>query len=297
MALVAFDLDNTLGFFYHIAPVGHLFSLDLLDNSETRGLNPNFQIPPRVRAAMARAEERFVEKILERQHLMRIILRPNLDAMLRPILHAKHLGRVRSVCIYSNAANPFSLTLAKKLIERIYRAPNLFCALVDATHRVRATDLKTIKHGEPIKTFTTIKAIFKRLCKYPLTIQPSDVIFVDERRPKHAVSAMEPEGLIYIQPNEYMPAVPRGHKGEILKLALECLIHEGLMTDEEYLNSSVFHCLKRKYINQRIRAIGNFHDLLEFIGEEMASADEVAKPFQNDTKALRQDLIRAIGRF
>lgn len=297
MALVAFDLDNTLGFFFHVAPVGHLFSLDLLENSETRGLNPNFQIPQRVRAAMARAEERFVEKLLDRQHLLRIILRPNLDAMIRPVMNAKYLGRVRSVCIYSNAANSFSLTLAKKLIERTYRAPNLFCALVDATHRIRVNDLKTMKHGEPIKTFSTLKAIFKRLCKYPLTIRPSNIVFIDERRPKHDLAALEPEGLTYIQPTEYMPVVPRGHKGEILKLALECMIQEGLMTDEEYLNSSVFHCLKRKYINQRIRAIGNFHDLLEFIGEEMAESDDVAKPFQNDTKALRQDLIRAIARF
>lgn len=296
MALVAFDLDNTLGFFYHVAPVGHLFSLDLLDNSETRGLNPNFHISPRIRAALKRVEERFIEKLLERQHLLRTILRPNLDAMLRPVIQAAQVGRIRSICMYSNAANSFSLKLAKTIIERQYGVSNLFCALVDATHPIRSADLKTIKYGEPIKTFATLRSIFRKLCGYPLPIQPSNIIFIDERRPKHDIAVMEPEGLTYIQPSEYMPILPRGHKGEIIKMALECLIEEGLMTDEEYLQSSVFQCLKRKYINQRIRPIGNFHDLLDFIGEEVADSDKVAKPFINDTKTLRQQLIRAIGR-
>ena len=297
MALVAFDLDNTLGFFDHIAPVAHFMSAETLENGWFRALNPNFYLSPELKERMARAEDNFVDLLLERPHLLRLIFRPNLDAIIRCIITNKLQGRIARVCIYSNTLNTFTMRIATKLIEQVYGAPGLFCAAVDATHPIRAADYEAMPYGEPLKTLRVLKGIFRRLCGYPLHIRAKDVIFIDERHVKHALERYEHEGLTYLKPSPYFPAVPKSHKKEILDLMFKALEKEDLLFDIEYFSSSIFRCLKRRSDNNRIQAIGTFGELIEFVKDEIDLAGtQRVLTFKDDTKEIRRTLLRAFSK-
>lgn len=297
MALVAFDLDNTLGFFDHIAPIAHFLSVETLENAWFKALNPNFHLSPELKERLLRAENNFIAYLADRPHLLRIIFRPNLDAMIRIIINNKLQGRISKVCIYSNTLNTFTMTVAVKLIERIYRVPGLFCAAVDATHYIRAGDYVAMPHGEPLKTFGVLKAIFRRLCGHRLPIRPNEVVFIDERFVKHALDKYEHDGLTYLKPTAYFPAVPKSHKKEVLELMFKALEKEDLLLDIEYLSSSVFRCLKRRSVNDRIQSIGTFGELLEFVADEIEFAGtQRVLPFKDDTKEIRRTLLRAFAK-
>lgn len=298
MAYIGFDLDNTLGVFYHVAAAGHFFSQDIFDNSETLQLNPNFHLSSSLRKRLAAAEERFLRQIAIRPHLVNEILRPNLDALIRPVLQGRIYGKVRAVCIYSNTINTFSMKLAKMLIEDRYKAPGLFCACVDATDSLRERDFHTEKgrSAEPKKTYPVLKGIFKTLCHVRSSIPPSKIIFVDDRKVPHAIKTSEADGLTYIKPVAYNPIISREHKKEIMYILLETLSAEELLNDDEYLKSSIFRCLKRPYFNEKITVIGNFGDLLQYVADEIAASWKEPMKFKDDGKTLRQELIRGLGR-
>lgn len=298
MSYVGFDLDNTLGYVYHVMPVAHFISVETMENSAFKRLNPGFRLSRRLRNALYKAEANFIQKIMARQHLIEVILRPNLDAMMRPVLNGIRTGRVRGVAIYSNTENTFSMRLAVALIEARYDFPGLFCAAVDATNPIRAPDYERIVGGEPLKTYRVLRSIFSKFCEQRRgsPIMPHNIIFVDERPMKHAVSLAEKDGLLYIKPSVYAPRIPRSHKKEILRLMLDVLHEEGLLYDAEYIESCVFNCLKPIYGTTRKVPIGNFNDLLNHAAQEIMMAGEEAIPFVDDTVALRRGIIRGLAR-
>lgn len=300
MSYVAFDLDNTLGYFYHVMPVAYFFSAETLENSSYKRYNPSFKLSPTLKVKMAIAEAAYIKKIAERQHLVNVILRPNLDALIRPILQGRLTGRVRSVVIYSNNDNNFVLKLAKTLIEAKYNAPGLFTALVDATHPIRVADQERAVAGEPAKTYRTLKVIFRKLCGAFLPLAAHNIIFIDERPKKHDVTNAEPDGLTYIQPTVYAPEIPRVHKREIFKLLIDVLEEQGLFQDPEYLDSPLFHCMRQTYVEGtgtgRFGPIDEFHEMAHHAAQEIAVAGEQAVPFVDDTAALRRGLLRALAR-
>lgn len=279
MAFVAVDLDNTLGYFEHLVPIGEFF----------------FGATGHLAGRVARAEARFFASVAERQHLVTTILRPNLDAMMRPILAARRVGKLRAMVIYSNSTSGFCLRLAKTLIEDRYDTP-LFCALIDATDPIRKSDVKVIKHGEPLKTLGVLRKAFKIYCGIQQPIHANQVIFIDERPVRHDIAMDEKDGLTYIQPTPYRPTVPLSHKKELFGLLMQALVEEELLGDPEYLDSPVFHCLKQSWYTRRRRVITNIRDLMEFADEEMARAGH-GEPFKADTRALRQQLLRGLGRY
>lgn len=298
MSYIAFDLDNTLAYLFHVSPVAHFISVETMENSAHKAMNPGFRLSRRLRNALYQAEANFIQKIMARQHLVKTILRPNLDAMMRPVLNGIRTGRVRGVALYSNTENTFSMRLAIALIEARYDWPGLFCAAVDATNPIRAPDRERIVAGEPLKTYKVLKSIFTRFCggANGLPIMPHNTIFVDERPMKHAVSLAEKDGLLYIQPTVYSPSIPRTHKKEILRLLLDVLHEEGLLYDAEYIESSVFNCMRRIYGTRRSVPIDSFNDLLNHVAQEIMMAGEEAIPFKDDTVALRRGFIRGLAR-
>lgn len=295
MALFAFDLDNTLAFAEHLVPFGEFLSVATLNNLCSQHMNGPLRISKRLAARLARAEQRFIATVADRQHLVNTILRPNLDALMRPILVNHRAGKVRGVVIYSNSASSFCLHLVATLIEQRYQTPGLFCDLVDAGDPIRKHDYERLSRGQPLKTYRVARAIFKR-CGAHTPFGPQNIVFVDERLQRHAIEAQVADGLTYIQPTVYAPTVPNAQKKELFTLLVETLAAEGLLADTEYLNSPVFHCLKNFWGTKRWRAIANFGDLMEFAAE---SLDRVGSgiPFTDDTKALRRQLLRALGRY
>jgi hypothetical protein len=300
MSYVAFDLDNTLGYFYHIMAVAPFLSAETLENWSYMRHNSGFKLSPSLKAKLKKAEAAYIDAVLERPHLIQILLRPNIDAMMRPILTGRQNGRVRSVVIYSNTDNAFAIRLAVRLLEARYGVRDLFCGTVDATHPIRKPDYAQIEGGEPLKTFPVLRSIFRRLCKVALPIKPHEVIFIDERPKRHALTNYEPEGLTYIQPTVYAPKLPQAHKKEIFKLLLDVLDAQGLLRDDEYMNSRIFKCMRQSYVSgngtRRFTPIDGFHELAAHAAHEIAVAGAEAIPFKDDTVALRRAILRALAK-
>lgn len=300
MSYVAFDLDNTLGYFYHVMPVASFLSAETLENNAFMRHNVTFRLSTSVKAKMAKAEVAFLKKLIERPHLAKIILRPNIDALMRPVLTGLQNGRVRGVAIYSNTENTFAMRVGQALLEARYGVKNIFCAAVDATNPIRKSDRERMEDQEPLKTYPTLKAIFRKFCGARVPLLPRHFIFVDERPKRHVIANFESEGLTYIQPTVYSPEVPRPHKKEIFKLLLDVLEEQGLMADTEYMESCVFRCMREQvvggYPQHRYSFIDNFQDLASLVAQEIAVAGADPVPFKDDTVDLRRNMLRALAR-
>ena len=244
MALVAFDLDNTLGYFSHVGVWADWFSLDNLTNQFNLTLNPKFKIVPGLQEKLRAAEKLYIQKILENEEIMKSTLRPNLDAMILPLIAAKKEGKIRAICIYSNTWNTFTPILGKILIERLYNCENLFDCVVDASHPIRKHDWANRLQGSQIKTFYVLKSIFKKLCGIKGSIKPCDILFVDERLEKHEIYAQESAGLTYLKPTEYLPNVSKNVLNSVYNIGFKVLEESGLLNNNIYLQSDIFHCLK-----------------------------------------------------
>ena len=290
MALVAFDLDNTLGYFSHVGVWADFFSVHTLENSLNSILNPKFKLSDTLRQTLSRAEKLYMDKILNSKSILNTTLRPNLDAMIKPLIKAKKEGKIRAICIYSNTWNTFSVHLGKVLIESIYKSPNLFDAVVDASHPIRKDDWGLRDQGHQIKTFGVLKSIFRDLCNVKGEINPSDVLFVDERETKHVIQESENSGLVYLKPSVYLPNVPMPVLKEVLHIGLEVLKETGLYNNETYLNSDVFHCLKYGgwHRNNEFIPIGDMYELLEIVESLLKSLENRGVAFINDTKYINK---------
>lgn len=295
MALVAFDLDNTLGYFSHVGVWADFFSLENLENPFNLSLNPKFKLSKELREKLRGAEKLYIKKILESELIVKSILRPNLDAMILPLIAAKKQGKIRAICIYSNTWNTFTPGLGKALIETLYNCENLFDCVVDASHPIRAADWSNRLQGNQIKTFQVLKSIFRQLCGVKGSIKESDVLFVDERLEKHAISSSESKGLIYLKPTEYLPKLQMSLLKKVFNIGIEVLEESGLFKDTHYLESDVFHCIKFgpwDKINIYI-PVQNIFELIQIAEENLRASALVGHDFVDDT----DDIIQCINRF
>jgi hypothetical protein len=288
MALVAFDLDNTLGYFEHIGPWAEFFSVETLENQFNSDINPKFYLSDSLRRKLRRAERRFVEKVLLHPRLLETVLRPNLDAMIHPLIKGKRDGTVRAVCIYSNTWNTFSVHAAKQMIETLYRSPGFFDAVVDASHPLRDPDWHGRRQGEQVKTFKVLRQIFRVLCGVRGTIQRRDVLFVDDRPMKHLLQEDEREGLTYLKPSEFFPRIKEAVKAEAFRLGMETLEEEGLLEDRDYLESDVFRCLKYGDTFNSFVPISNVGELLKLVEENIRRSGQRWVTFNDDTYEIRR---------
>jgi hypothetical protein len=285
MALIAFDLDNTLGYFSHVGVWADFFSIETLENQFNLSLNPKFKLTPALRKLLKTTEKLYIKKILENEEIVKSILRPNLDAMILPLIQSKKAGNIKAICIYSNSWNTFTPILGKALIEALYNCENLFDCVVDASHPIRAADWLNNTQGNQIKTFNVLKLIFRKLCKVKGPIKESDVLFVDERSEKHEISSSESNGLTYLKPTEYLPRLSMPLLKKVFNIGIEVLEETGLFKSSEYLESDIFHCIKfgpwgadNKYI-----PIQNIYDLIQISEESLRGSALVGHEFADDS--------------
>jgi hypothetical protein len=196
----------------------------------------------------------------------------------------------------SNTWNTFSMRLAKELIETLYQCPGLFCTLVDATHSIRIPDWKRVEHGEPVKTYRGLRAIFQKLCGVRHSIRQSDIIFIDERVHPHDVKREVQHGLTYIQPSEYSPVFSNRIRQEIRRVGYLALEQEGLLRNPAFLASDLCFCIKIAY-DLTLTPIASAVDLLAYIETAIHRENTVGVPFKDDTLTLRRKLIHALSKF
>jgi len=298
MSLVAFDLDNTLGYFDLIAPWGEMFSLELLENSVNLQNNPGFHLTTKVRILMREMEKKFIEIVESTPIFMDTLLRPNLDALLVPLIRAKRVKQVRAVCIYSNSSSIFKLKFAKLVIEHKYRCPGFFDCLVDSVHPIRNYDWRKREDGryEPLKTFATLKRIFKDLCGVKSIISPEDILFVDDRNPKHHLANDEKFGLTYLKPTAFSPPISQMIYDEFYSKVMLTFHKMGAFNDIDYISSHVFDCVKYDvYSKEKTRLHGMFQ-LLRYIEHSMEDRSTRPTDFKDDSKKIQYTIAKFLVR-
>jgi hypothetical protein len=284
MGLVAFDLDNTLGSFDVIGPWANFFSVETLENDRNKII-----FSKTLEARLRAAEDLLIEKIKGNKELLEKLFRPNLDALIIPLVKAKKSGKVRAVCMYSNTTCTFAMYFAKRIIEERYACPGFFDCLVDATHPIRKYDWEQNKVDkiQPLKTFIGLKKIFKTLCGITGTIQPTDILFVDDRVEKHHLAQEERDGLVYLQVSGYVPNVSKSVRGHMYLMGLQTLLEKDLTNDPEYLLSDVFHKSDT----------GGFFSLLEDTAKAIMSPYFPPQPFKEDSMKIRRVITTFLTRF
>lgn len=289
MACVAFDLDNTLGYFSHIGVFADFFSVDNLENNFNKILNPKFKLEPELRAKLRAAAKLYIQKISEDPEIAETILRPNLDALILPVIQGKRSKKIRSVCIYSNTWNSFAIEMGKEIIEAKYKCKGLFDAIVDASHAIRKDDWLNRSQGHQIKTFKVLKAIFQDLCGVKGTINPSHIIFVDEREEVHEIAK---SSVNYLKPTEFLPKVSKTILDKIFSAGLDCLEKTGLANSPLYLESDIFHCIKFGdwgKINTFV-PINNFDELIQIAKDNLYASGLYGYRFIDDTDEINEFL-------
>lgn len=287
--LVAFDLDNTLGCFDGIYPWGHFFSVDELENDVN---SLEIDTPPSLKGRLKKAERLFIEKIREYRALFSVILRPNLDALIKPLIRAKRIGTVRAICIYSNTSSTFTMYFAKQVIEEMYGCPGFFDCMVDATDPIRKYDWEQSKESsQPLKTFLVLKRIFKEYCGVNNTITPDRILFVDDRKERHHLTNEEKNGLTYLQVTPYVPDITSRMREMIYTIGLEVLLETNLVDYPPYLFSNIFETKREKRTASGKRAtadIKGMFDMLEYTETVVLSPWSRPIDFSDDTAAIRR---------
>ena len=267
MAYVAFDLDNTLGWFELTNIFSYFWSPEILPESDVP------QISPRLKTILYRTRKLFAESLLKRRDLLFFVLRPSLKEWI-PLLKKAYTDKVlKKAIIYSNTSNNFSMELAKHLIEHHFRIPGFFSVLADIYHPLRAADYPlyeshygTYGHNqyyiEPLKQYDTLVKMFKPGPKE--NIKPSQVLFLDDRYPKHKLENMEPYGLTYLLVDQYRPKVTKSIKKDLVNLALTAIKNTGLLSNAEYLHSDF--CMQDIVFPSGVqRRVRGFPDLLTMV--------------------------------
>ena len=314
-AYVAFDLDNTLGFFELTNPLAYLWSPEHLSNPEQSAPNSPLTMSPRLRAKLRRARDWFASAVASNEELLWLILRPNLHAIFDPLVAAWRDGRVKAVVIYSNTSVTYSMELGKALIEHAWRAPGLIRAAADHWSPLRKADrsnhseVAPVKYEEPLKTVQTLRALFRKAAAptrraqagRPVPLIPlKRILFVDDRSPKHALSAQEAGGLTYLVPTHYVPpaaAASVATRQLLFALAIEAMNRAGLLRDREYLHSGFCH-RHIPYDWSKLHPIRNCVDLLQWVWGEIETVElsHGRRAWKDDTAHLAEVTERFLQR-
>jgi hypothetical protein len=282
-AFVAFDLDSTLGSFDPVGPWSGLFSVETLENGERR-----IPLTPALKRRLRAAESLFIEKVKADKKMMNLIFRPNLDALMTPLIKAKRAGKVRAGCIYSNTFETFTMYFAKRIIEERYAYPGFFDCLVDSTHPIRKYDWdqNKVDNKQPLKTFHGLKKIFKTLCGVKEDIPPESILFVDDRSVKHHLEAEEKNGLTYLQVAAYVPDFSEGIRKRAYIMGLEVLLETNLVDCPEFLSSKIF----------QTDDSNDLFSYLKLIEGDMQVPFQPPKAFKSDTGHIRRTVLAFLFR-
>lgn len=286
MACVAFDLDETIGNFQAIGILANLWSVDDLNTPEQLQGNP-FTPSRDLKTKLERVKETFANYILRDKNLLDMIIRPNIGELFEPLLAAKRSKHLKTMIIYSNTGNKFSVELAERLLEQMF-GPNLFSLKADWWHPLRRAD-KVVVQGEVIthKRIETLQLLFQKALKTKKSIPLGNILFIDDRSPRHTLIQQVPQGLSYLVPTAFHPTIPVKQKDHLLFMAFAAMEQHGLFENPEYLQSKfcnrTIHVsyppmppVKIKGVIELFRAVGTL-----FMDVEGA-------PWQPDSAALRK---------
>jgi hypothetical protein len=132
--------------------------------------------------------------------------------------------------------------LAEYLLEQMFATPKLFSVKADWWHPLRTADRVTIR-GEHImhKRIETLQLLFQKGLKSKKKIPLGNILFVDDRVPRHTLIQQIPDGLTYLVPTPFQPTIPLKQKEYIVFMAFAAMQQHGLLENREYLDSRFCH--------------------------------------------------------
>ena len=298
-AYAGFDVDMTLGFFELTNPLALFWSPELLENGATENGHP--PLSARLRARLAAARKHFADYLLNFPELLVFVLRPNISVLLIPLLKLRQAKKLKAVVLYSNTGVTYSLELAKQLLEGLFHVYGLIGAAADIWHPFRVAD-EVPETDEPLKRFETLvrllRAASSKKSGPTLPISPEQVVFVDDRQPRHALAAEEAHGLTYIVPTPFFSHPSKDAKKEILALALLALEGQGLLENEEYLSSPFCNRIVASAKTSRQKEIHGFESLKKLVEEELErGVGRYAGKWQDDTAELSAAMDAFVAKF
>jgi hypothetical protein len=212
--------------------------------------------------------------------------------MILPLLKAKHT--VKSVIIYSNTGVTYSMELAKYLIEHKYNCPGFIQLMADHWHPLRVADRPRYvpegRYVQPEKTIKTLQVLFRSVTR--VAPSPSEILFVDDRNPKHKLEAQEAEGLTYIVPKAFYPTITIDERRRILFIAFESLQRCGVF-NEEYMASGFCNRNIPYHHTKKLR-IDGFPALLGFVWRQVLGIEDRVWTEDTDLKQQFQKYLEKV---
>jgi hypothetical protein len=220
--------------------------------------------------------------------ILNLILRPNIHELLDPLLAAKRSRHLKTMIIYSNTGVKYTVELAEQILERVFKAPNLFSIKADWWHPLRGAD-RAIVRGQEIrhKRIETLQLLFQRGLKSKKKIPLGNILFIDDRIPRHTLVQQIPDGLTYLVPTAFQPTIPDKQKEYLLFMAFAAMEHHGLFENDEYLQSPFCH--RTIYLveppNTSVK-VDNIVELFSAVGRLVMALE--GRPWVPDSALLRK---------
>jgi hypothetical protein len=287
MACVAFDLDETIGNFQAIGILANLWSIDDLNTPEQLQ-GDQFKPSPSLKTILNRVKDTFAGYILRDKILLDMIIRPNIGELLEPLLAAKRSKHLKTMIIYSNTGNKFTVELAEHLLEHMFKVPNLFSVTADWWHPLRRADRVVIDREVIMhKRIETLQLLFQKALKTKKSIPLGNILFIDDRSPRHTLIQQVPQGLTYLVPTAFRPTIPDKQKEYFLFMAFAAMEKHGLFENPEYLQSKFCNrTIHVSYPPMRPVKINGVLELFRAVSTLFMDVEGI--PWQPDSAALRK---------
>lgn len=278
MAVVAFDLDETLGRFGNLDCFLFFIYPKSVYTGQLKGSEP-FIPSDALQAKLSTALNAFADCLVAKEPALGM-LRPGILDILRILVEAKKRGDVKNVAIYSNNGNSGLLLLAKTVIEKALDAPEFFCDLVNWYDPRRAGEIVKGHPGHAAKTFQTLKRIFQDSACGVGSIEAKDVYFFDDLKHDDIYAAIGPTNYFNVTPYKTDPPLQ-----EILECFLSVKDTTDLFKDPEYYRYiqpilQVFghSTAGQENFNSVLKCIQSFYNL--FISDKDEIVSRLQKRFQ-----------------
>jgi hypothetical protein len=203
MAVVAFDLDETLGRFGNLDAFLFFMYPNSVYSGQLKGYEP-FAPSEALQAKINTALNAFAECLLAKEPALGM-LRPGILDIIRVFVEAKKRGDVKNAAIYSNNGNSGLLLLAKTVIEKALNAPGFFCDLVNWYDPRREREITKGHPGHAAKTFQMLNRIFQDSRCSSGPIEARNVYFFDDLKHDDIYAAIGPENYFKVTPYKTDP--------------------------------------------------------------------------------------------
>ena len=288
MACVAFDLDETIGNFELFWYLASFWSVDYMNTIEQRNGREPFIPSPSLRTTLDRVKETFANYILQDKDILDLIIRPNIGELLGPLLAAKRSRHLKTMVIYSNTGVSYTIELAQYLLQNMFKTPKLFSVVADWWSPLRSADKAKVRGGIIMhKRMETLQKLFQKALKTKKSIPLGNILFIDDRSPRHTLVQQIPGGLSYLVPTPFRPDFSAKQKEYLLFMAFAAMEKHGLLENAEYTASPFCHrTIRLSHPLEKDIRIDSLQQLFTAVTHCVMSVQ--GTPWKSDSAALRK---------